>query len=115
MPTIKITINSTKTSKACIAQWAGLTSGADGDQLDQSQYTDKSVQVSGVFGVGGTLQLLGSNDGVNWNLLTDPQGNALNITGASIKFISEATHYIKPLVVGGDGTTLLIVTILLKE
>lgn len=115
MTTINSTIIPTKTSKACVAQWAGLVNGADGAVLDQSQYTDKSVQVSGTFGAGGNLRLLGSNDGVNWNTLTDPQGAALDITAASIKFVSEATHYIKPFVTAGDGTTSLTVTILLKE
>lgn len=115
MTTINSTITPTKTSKACVAQWAGLANGVDGSALDQSQYTDKSVQVSGTFGAGGNLRLQGSNDNINWNTLTDPQGAALDITAASIKFVAEATRYIRPLITAGDGTTLLTVTILLKE
>lgn len=115
MPTINYAVAATKTSKACVASWANIANGSDGAPLDQSQYTDKSVQVSGTFGAGGNLRLLGSNDGVNWNTLTDPQGNALDITAAAIKFVAEATRYIKPSVTAGDGTTALTVTILLKE
>lgn len=115
MTTINYAITNTTTSKACVATWPALVNGADGQRLDQSQYTDKSVQVSGVFGAGGNLRLLGSNDGTNWATLTDPQGNALDITAAAIKFVSEATRYIKPQVTNGDGTTLLTITILLKE
>jgi hypothetical protein len=115
MPTISYVTTPTKTSKACVATWVGLTNGADGAPLDQAQYADKSVQVSGAFGANGNLQLQGSNDGANWNVLTDPQGAALNISAASIKFVAEATRYIKPVVTSGDGTTNITVTILLKE
>lgn len=113
--TIAYVITPTKTSKACVATWANLANGIDGAPLDQSQYTDKSVQVTGNFGANGNLQLQGSNDGVNWNVLTDPQGAALNISAGAIKFVAEATRYIKPVVTSGDGTTALTVTILLKE
>lgn len=112
---INYAITNTGTSKACVATWPTMTNGVDGQPLDQSQYTDKSVQVSGTFGAAGNLRLQGSNDGVNWCTLTDPQGNALDITSASIKFVSEATRYIRPTVTAGDGATNLTITILLKE
>ena len=115
MATVNYSITSTKTSKACVATWAAIANGNDGAALDQSQYTDKSVQVSGTFGSSGSVRLQGSNDGVNWNTLSDPQGVALDITTACVKFVAEATRYIKPLVTAGDGTTALTVTILLKE
>lgn len=115
MPTINHTITPTATQKACVASWTTMLNGDTGSALDQSQYTDKSVQVSGTFGAGGNARLLGSNDGVNWCTLTDPQGAALDITVASIKFVAEATRYIKPQITAGTGDTNLTITILLKE
>lgn len=115
MATVNYSITPTQTNKACVAKWAALLNGNDGQALDQAQYTDKSVQVSGTFGAGGNLRLQGSNDNINWNTLTDPQGAALDITAASIKFVAEATRYIRPLITAGDGNTNLTVTILLKE
>jgi len=73
--------------------------------------TDRSVQVHGTFGVGGTVLIEGSNDGTNWYTLTDPQGNALSVTAAKIEAISEPTVYVRPRVTAGDGTTSLTVTI----
>lgn len=105
----------TKSSKACVVTWATVLNGDSGVMLDQSEYTDKSVQVFGTFGAGGNVRLQGSNDGTNWNTLTDGQGNALDITAAGIKFVTEATRYIRPLVTAGDGNTNVTVTILLKE
>lgn len=115
MSIITTVITPTQTSKACVATWAALRNADTGAALDQSQYTDKGVQVFGTFGTGGAVQLHGSNDGSNWAPLDDPQGNALTFTGAGIKFVAEATRYIRPVVTAGDGNTNLTVSILLKE
>lgn len=115
MPTIQHLITATKTFKACVASWTNLRNGYDGSPIEMAQYTDKSIQVTGVFGAGGNLRLVGSNDGINWFVLTDAKGTDIDITEPDIKFVSEATLYIKPLVTGGDATTDLTVTILLKE
>lgn len=115
MATIQHTTAPTQTSVAFVAAWAGLANGDTGSTLMGAQYTDKSVQVSGTFGTGGTLRFEGSNDGVNWAVLTDPQGNALDFTTAKIEMVSEATLYVRPRVAAGDGTTALTVSLLMKE
>lgn len=115
MATIKPTITPTQTNKACVAAWPLMANTDVGAALDQSQYTDKGIQVFGTFGTNGNLQLQGSNDGVNWAPLSDPQGNVLNITAPAIRFVAEATRYIRPAVTAGDGTTSISTTILLKE
>lgn len=115
MATRNCTITPTQTNKACIATWAAMANGDVGSPVDQSQYTDKGMQVFGTFGAGGAITMQGSNDGTNWATLADPQGNALVITTAGVKFIAEATRYIRPFITGGDGTTSLTVSILLKE
>lgn len=89
-------------------KWAGLLNGDDGTPLALHGFTDRSVQVTGTFGAGGSVDLVGSNDeGVTWVVLTDPQGNALTFTTARLEAISEAVDLVKPLVTAGDGTTSL--------
>lgn len=96
-----------------LTTWSSLANGDDGDPLLMSGATDRSVQVTGVFG-GGQVVVEGSNDGTTWATLTDPQGTSLSFTSSRLKAISEATAYIRPRVVSGDGTTALNVYILGK-
>ena len=63
------------------------------------------------LGSGGTLKIEGSNDGANWSVLTDPQGNDLSFTASKIETVSEITRYIRPNVTAGDGTTALTVSL----
>jgi hypothetical protein len=115
MATVAGINQSTGTTVAFIREWDGIGNGDDGAPIACAQYTDKSVQVFGVFGVGGSLAVEGSNDGINWSVLTDPQGNNLAITAAKIEMVSEATMYVRPRVTAGDGTTNLTCLILMKE
>lgn len=115
MPTIQQTTIPTLIDNVRCVQWPVLANGDDGVSIPFGQYTDKSVQVAGVFGAGGTLLLEGSNDGTNWAVLTDPQGNPLSFTSAKIEQIMEATRLVRPRVSAGDGTTSLTITVLMKE
>jgi hypothetical protein len=115
MPTISNTNAATGSSSAFIATWSPLANGDDGTPVRFSQYADKSVQVSGIFGVGGSLRLEGSNNGTDYAVLTDPQGNPLDFTSAKVKAVTEATLWVRPRVTGGDGTTNLTVSVLMKE
>ena len=114
------TINHTRTQignvRSLVANWEGLANGDVGEAIPFSQYTDKSLQVTGVFGAGGNLRFEGSNNnGVTWGVLTDPQGNALDFTTAKIEMVTEATWLVRPSVTAGDGTTLLNAYLLIKE
>ena len=107
---------STGNMKSFVAAWEGLPNSEAGDAIPFSQYTDKSVQVSGTFGAGGSVRIEGSNDGgTTWAVLTDPQGNDLNITTAKIEMVTEATALVRPRVTAGDGTTAINVHMLMKE
>lgn len=114
MATIPHSRAATGSSVAFVATWPSMAQGDSGDPLPFSQYADKSVQVAGTFG-GATLRVEGSNDGTNWATLTDPQGNDLLITSAKIEMVTEATLWVRPVVVSGDGTTSLTVSMLCKE
>lgn len=113
---INITPLSNRWNEDChTAQWTGLLNTDDGVPLEQPSSNDRSVQVTGTFGSGGTVVIEGSNDGTNYQTLTDPQGNALSVTAARLKQISELTRFIRPRVTGGDGTTNLTVTMLIRR
>lgn len=99
-----------------VTTWTGLANGDDGSPLQMPEAADRSVQVTGTFGAGGSVRLEGSNDGGNtWATLTDPQGNALDITAAKIEAVTELTEYIRPRVTAGDGTTSLAVHLLTRR
>lgn len=98
-----------------IHQWVSLANGDDGEPLDLSAFADRSVQVTGTFGASGNLRVEGSLDGVTYSVLSDPQGNALDIASAKIEAVLEATRFIRPRVTSGDGTTDLSVTIISRS
>lgn len=96
---------------AKVITWTGLANGQSGDAIEENLWADRSVQVTGTFGSGGTIKIEGSNDGTNWATLTDPQGNDLTFTAPKIETIIEICRYIRPTVTAGDGTTALTVSL----
>lgn len=100
--------------ESSLIAWTGLLNGDDGAPIQFGAFTDRSIQFVGTFGTGGTVVLEGSNDGVNYVTLTDPQGNNISKTSASIEAISEATRYVRPRVTAGDGTTNLAAHLFLR-
>jgi len=112
---IQPTKTATGNTRAFVLTWPGLLNGDTGEPIAFSQYTDKSAQVVGDFGVGGVVALEGSNNGADWSVLTDPQGNPLNFSTAKIEMVAEATAFVRPRVLAGDGSTSLALILLLKE
>lgn len=100
-----------------ILVWPTLASGDTGKKFEMPGYSDRSLQVTGDFGVGASADLEGSNDGQNWSVLTDPQGGDLKILAGenSIEQVMEVTRYVRPHVVGGDIDTELTFTMLLRK
>ena len=90
-----------------LAVWATLLNGDDGAPFEFVDWADRTIQVFGTFGAGGTVVLEGSNDGVNYSTLTDSNGVAMSYTAAAVKQINEAPRYVRPRVTAGDGTTAL--------
>lgn len=96
--------------------WANLTTtNTDGKAIEWVQWADRSIQVNGTFGAGGTVKLMGSNNGVDWYEITDPQGNAISKTAGAIEACTEITQYVKPLITAGDGTTSITATLILRR
>lgn len=95
-----------------IATWAALGNADVGTQVAMAGASDRSVQIEGTF-ASATVVIQGSNDGTNWQPLTDPQGNAISKTAAALEQISELTRFVRPSTSGGAGTN-VTVTLLLK-
>jgi len=120
MATIAPTFSTLHTNRddVVVATWASLTTTDDvGAPIESPGRNDRSVQVAGTFGVGGSLSIEGSNEETptNWGVLTDPQGNALTFTAAKIEAVSELTRHIRPHVTAGDGSTSLTASLLYRR
>ena len=92
-----------------VITWAGLANGDTGAPLQMSSHPDKTVQLIGTLGTGGTLTLQGSNDGTNWFTLSDAAGTDIVLTSLDGVTIMENPLYIRPNITAGDGSTLLSV------
>jgi len=102
--------------KSIEVRWAAMVDNDTGGPVALPQHADKTVQVIGVFGVGGDVDLEGSTETApasdEWGQLHDPQGTIISIGDRLPLVISENTRTIRPVIAGGDGTTLLDVVII---
>ena len=108
MATIDFTKNEDN-ERVDIITWSNLSGAADDEGRDYVSYLrpDKTVQVLDGFS-GDTLVIEGSNDGTNYETLTDADGNALSFTGPGLKFVRESPHYLRPRIGGGTGSVTVI-------
>jgi hypothetical protein len=91
--------------------WGPMANGDVGvDAPVMIGHSDRSVQVAGTFGAGGTMQWEGSIDGINFDILNDPFGVPLSFVSAKIRAVTEAVILSRPHVTAGDGTTSLTVS-----
>lgn len=100
--------------------WGPMLNGDTGKPVRRVALADKTLQVEGTFGAGGSATLEGSNNSTigtdgNFEVLTDPQGNTIAITSAAIKQVTESTDWIRPHVTAGDGTTSLTATVVARR
>jgi hypothetical protein len=95
-----------------LVSWTPMLNGDTGQPASISQYSDRTVHVTGTFSVGGTAVLEGSNDGTNWSTLTDLTGTAISKTAAGVSIVAENPRFIRAHVTAGDGSTSLTVTVL---
>lgn len=92
--------------------WSDLANTDTGTPLENPASFIRSVQISGTFGVGGSVSIEGSNDGVNWLTLTNPRGVALTFTSPRIETIEQVVRFVRPNVTAGDVSTNLTCSLL---
>lgn len=85
--------------------WSPITNGAIGTMSRARIYSEISIQVSGVFGSGGSVKIEGSNDGTNWATVSSA---ALTSAGFFAALTCLPKH-LRPNCTAGDGTTALTV------
>src|SRR6266566_7668918 len=90
--------------------WTTLHMGDSGAPVSGPGWADRSIQVVGTFGAGGTVVIEGSNDGTNWSTLDDAFGVPMSYTSPTVNQIVELPLFVRPRITGGDGTTSLTVT-----
>lgn len=101
------------------ATWTGLLNGDSGAPVEMGDWADRTVQIYGTFGAGGSINMEGSCDKATetptYSILTDPQGNAVTKTAAAIEVFEESPLIIRPNVTAGDGTTSLTVKLVCRR
>jgi hypothetical protein len=117
LPVIAISETRDKTvgNNAHFVQWTPLLNGDSGSPYPMTGFADRSVQIGGTFGTGGTVLIEGSNDGTNYATLNDPQGVAISKTSAALAAVAPISKLIRPRVSAGDGTTSITVTLLARR
>lgn len=99
--------------------WTGLLNGDTGAPVEMGDWADRTAQVYGTFGTGGSVNMEGSNDKASetptYAILSDPQGNAFTKTAAAIEALEESPLIIRPNVTAGDGTTTLTVKMVCRR
>lgn len=119
MSTITPTFSTNGDGSVVTFTWAGLTTTADTGLavgMQWAPWADRTVQVLGSFGTGGTVLIQGSNDGgATYATLNDPGSSALSIQAAKIKSVLELTETVRPFISAGDGTTSLTVVMVCRR
>lgn len=108
VPTVKDADRNDGAIKSVV--WGPMANGDTGTPVSLVSMADKSLQIDGTFGAGGSITLQGSNDETtptNWYALTKPGATAATLTAAGIVAIVENTRWVRPAVTAGDGTTAL--------
>jgi hypothetical protein len=97
--------------------WTALGQADDGGAVSLFEYSDRTVQVTGTPGVGGTIVLEGSLEETpsTYFPITDHQGNPVSFTAAGGEILIENVAHVRPRVTAGDGTTAFNVILLARR
>jgi len=91
--------------------WAWSVTDGDptGDGVQVPGGSDKTIQITGNFGSGGTIVVEGSNvlapTASDWSLLHKPDGSTITMTGQDIAFIAENPVWVRVRQTAGTGVS----------
>lgn len=96
--------------------WTPLANGDSGTPYQGAAAPDRSVQVFGTFGAGGSVTMEGSNEvaATTYAAMSDAQGVAIAVTAAKVETVAEFMNWTRPRVTAGDGTTALTVAMIVR-
>jgi len=87
--------------------WTLTTANADGAPVKMTPFADRSIQMTGTWG-SGTGVLQGSNDGVTWFTLYDPDGSPITSAATNkLEQVLELTQFMRPVLTGSTGATVV--------
>lgn len=95
---------------AALCEWETLASGDDGAWIPVWEFRDRTVQLTGNFS-GASVVWEGSLDTAESKTaftLRDSLNNSLSISGANMSVVLENTLYLRPRVIGGNGSTAIL-------
>jgi hypothetical protein len=101
-------------TRVTVVSWTGGATGDTGTAYSDPGGGDRSVQIEGTFG-GSTVNIHGSNNGTEYHLLTDPQGNDLAKTAADLEQITEQVRHIRPNCTGGAGSAIAVTLVIRRQ
>lgn len=90
-------------------KWANMANGDVGEPIVLTKYNDRTLHVTGTFGVGGTVTFEGSNDGTEYLAMRDVFNATVSATEAKLITLAEVPLYVRPHVTAGDGSTVITV------
>jgi hypothetical protein len=100
---------------SAVYSWSPLTTGnADGQGAGRVGAGERTVQIEGTFGVGGTVVIEGSLNGTTWYQLHDPGNTLISFTAAGLRAILENVLFIRPRVTAGDASTSIVATLAVR-
>ena len=112
MATIQISVNNqlSPNGECLTVTWGPLTfTGLDvGAPMRLAEYSDKTFQIYGTIGAGGSVVIEGSNDLVSWSSLSNRQGTPMTFTASGLNTSQDRPIYVRPRVTAGDVTTSLV-------
>ena len=88
-----------------IVEWDDITGPAEAYSPKGLAGFGASVQVEGDF-ADGVVEIVGSNDGVNFHTVPDVDGQPIALSGPSIRELSTAVAFLRPVV--PDGATVSV-------
>lgn len=86
--------------------WSALAGTENGDSVSAVGWADKTISASGTFT---TITVQGSNDGTNWAVLHNLQGDDLVIAAAGLEVIAENPLLMRVASVGAATCTVIVV------
>jgi hypothetical protein len=94
--------------------WETMGDDDTGSAVEHPDYPDKTVSVEGTFS-SATVVIQGSNDGTNYETLTDLNGSSLSFTSAPVpKTIRENPLFIRASTSGGGGADIDVIIVAAK-
>jgi len=92
--------------------WDLTTADHTGSPVKWATWADRSIMFTSAAWGASTAAIEGSNDGITYVGLADPQGTAISKTTNAVEAVLELTHYMQPrLTTVGSGAAVRVTLI----